>query len=295
MDTILRGLPLFVEVARQRSFSRASETLDIPLPSVSRRIASLEKELGVRLLNRTTRSVSLTESGKAFFEGADYILSELDILRERVARSEKEASGRLRVSVPEDIYFRYMQGVFGDFVRLYPGIELQVLFTVRWVDLHKDPFDLEIRVGPLPDSELKVRRLGTVHAGIYASAEFMQYREWPESPQELSKIPCIWLYQIEHFRLELESPDGVDTVLVRPVHLVSNISLALELMLAGQGATMMEERLVQEHVRSGRAVRLLPDWHTVPMDISAVMATGRLPQRIRLFIDYLADRLADMK
>lgn len=295
MDALLRGLPFFVEVARQESFTRASEVLDVPLPSVSRRIAALEKELGVRLLHRTTRSVGLTESGKTFYEGCDYILSELDLLRERVVQNEKKTSGRIRVAVPEDVYARFLQGVFGDFARLHPGIELQVLFTSRWVDLHKDPFDLEIRIGPLPDSDLKVRTLAVGHANVYASAELLQYREAPAAPQDLARFPVIWLYQIEHSRLELQKGDTMEAVIVRPAHLVSSISLGLELLLAGQGATLLEETLARPYVEAGTIVRLLPEWHTRSVNISAVMAAEKVPQRIRLFIDYLVSHFAEIK
>ena len=237
MDTLLRGLPYFLEVARQSSFSRASEALDVPLPSVSRRVAALEKELGVRLLHRTTRSVSLTESGKVFFEGCDYLLSELDMLRDRVVQNEKKASGRVRIAVPTALYYQFLQGVFGSFARLYPGIELQVLFTERWVDLYKDSFDLEIRIGPLPDSDLRVHKIATVSANVYASAEFLQYNPLPKVPRDLERLPCIWLFQIDHMRLELRKAEQTEIVIVRPVHLVSNVSLALELLLAGQGIT----------------------------------------------------------
>lgn len=292
MDALLRGLPYFLEVARQESFSRASEALDVPLPSVSRRIAALEKQLGVRLLHRTTRSVSLTESGKIFYEGCDYILSELDMLRDRVIQNETGAAGRLRISVPADIYFQFLQGVFGDFTRLHPGIELQVLFTTRWVDLYKDPFDLEIRVGPLPDSDLKVRTLATMRTNIHASTELLQHHPMPQTPRDLEKFPFIWLYQIEHTRLDLQRGEKTEAVIVRPAHLVSNIGLSLELMLAGQGVSLLQEGMAEPFVREGRIVRLLPEWHTPPVNISAVMATARVPQRIRIFIDYLAAHFA---
>ena len=294
MDKILRGLPLFYEVARQKSFSRASEVLDVPLPSLSRRVAALEKELGVQLLNRTTRSVGLTESGKAFFQGCDYILSELDILRERIVMNEKKATGRVRVSVPTDIYYRFLRGVFGDFARLHPGIELQVLFSPRWVDLHTDPFDLEIRIGPLPDSDLKVRKLATVHANIYASPEFLEYHPLPKQPQEISRLPFIWLYQIDHYRLDLVSGKKQETVFVRPAHIVSNVALGLELMLAGQGLLLLETELGHGYVQEGTAVCVLPEWRTSSVEISVVMAMDRVPQRIRIFIDYLAGHFARM-
>lgn len=295
MDTLLRGLPYFLEVARQSSFSRASEALDVPLPSVSRRVAALEKELGVKLLHRTTRSVSLTESGKEFYEGCDRILSELDMLRDRVVQNEKRIAGRVRVSVQSEVYFQYLQGAFGDFSRLYPNVELQVLLTSRWVDLYKDPFDLDIRVGPLPDSALRVRTLATVYANIYASVELLRHHPLPESPRDLTRLPFIWLYQLDHSRLELKKKEAVEAVIVRPAHLVSNISLSLELLLAGQGATIMEEAMAKPHVQAGTIVRLLPEWHTPGVNISAVMAGGRVSRRVRAFIEFLAHRFAPMR
>ena len=294
MEKILRGLPYFLEVARQRSFSRAAELLDVPLPSLSRRIAALERELGVKLLNRTTRSVNLTESGVLFFEGADFILSELDLLRERIVQSETRAAGRVRVSVPTDLYYRFLQGIFGEFTRRHPGVELVVLLTPRWVDLHTEPFDLDIRVGPLPDSDLRVRKLATVTANLYASAEFVRCHPIPEKPQDLAQLPFIWLYQLDHVRLELMRGTAHESVIIRPVHRVSNFALGLELMRAGQGVIWLEKEMAKELEEAGDIVRLLPEWHLRPADINIVMATDRVPQRIRLFIEFLVAHFAQI-
>ena len=294
MEKILRGLPYFLEVARQRSFSRAAELLDVPLPSLSRRIAALEKELGVKLLNRTTRSVSLTESGVLFYEGGDFILSELDLLRERIVQNETRATGRVRVSVPTDIYYRFLQGVFGEFTRRHPGVELVVLFTPRWVDLHTEPFDLELRVGPLPDSSLRVRKLATLSSNLYASAEFVRCHPIPEKPQDLARLPFIWLYQLDHSRLDLIRGTTLESVIIRPVHRVSSFALGLELMRAGQGVMWLEKEMAKELEEGGSVVRLLPEWHTQPVDMNIVMASDKVPQRIRLFIEYLAAHFAEI-
>lgn len=294
MDRLLRDMPYFMEVARQKSFTLAADALDVPLSTLSRRIAAMEKDLGVHLLHRTTRSVELTESGKTFYESCDHILTEMENTRERMLRDLEKPSGRLRVSLPEYIYHVYMGDILSSFAALYPEIELHVHFTTRWVDLNTEPFDLEIRGGDLPDSDLKVHKLCTVHPALYASPILLEFYKEPEKPGDLKNMPFIFHIAPGNYTLELHRDGRAEIVSLRPVHMAGSISLCLEFALKGLGVAALVAPLTERYEQTGQLVRLLPEWEAPGADISVVMPSGDLPYRVRLFVDYLAEHFRSL-
>lgn len=294
MDRLLRDMPYFMEVARRKSFTQAADALDVPVSTLSRRIAAMEKSMGVQLLHRSTRIVELTESGKNFYESCDFIVAEVNNARERLVRDLKRPVGRVRLSVQADVYYLFLRGVACSFAAQYPGIEMHVFFSTRWVDLHTEPFDLEIRGGDLPDSDLKVRKLVTANAGLYAAPGLLEIYSAPTNPAELSQLP--WIYHDEpgSSGLELRKDDTVEAVSLRPAHVVNNIAASLEFTLEGLGAAALELSVAGEYEKKGQLVRLLPDWHIPGFAISVVMAGDQLPYRVRLFVDHLATHFASL-
>lgn len=294
MDNILRGIPYFLQVARQKSFTLASEALDIPLSSLSRRIKDLEKSLGLQLLHRTTRSVELTESGKSFYESCDVIMSELQRTCARLTNEQRVPAGKVRLSVLADIYQVYLQGVTSAFAARYPKIEMHVHVSTRWVDLYSEPFDLEFRVGKLPDSDLKAHKLATIHPCLYASPNLLECYTAPESPKELDSFPVILQTHPGRCNLELQRKGETITISLKPVHVVNSMSIALEFALAGLGVAALLPSVAEEYVKKGKLVHLLPDWQGSGIDINVVMAGGMLSYRVRLFVDYLAAHFAKL-
>ncbi len=293
MDRLLPSMPYFMEVARRRSFTQAADALDIPVSTLSRRIAALERDLGVQLLYRSTRIVELTESGKSFLESCEFIVSEATSARERLVRDQKSPVGLVRLSLLADVYHLYLRGKLGAFATQYPGIELHIIFSTRRVDLHAEPFDLEIRVGRLPDSELKARKLATVHAGVYADPRLLEFYPVPDTPAGLSRLP--WIHNDQPGVIqELHKDDQVELMPSRPAHVVNSLASGLELALAGLGAIPLMTAVAAEYEKKGQLVRLLPEWRTPGLDISVVMAGAQLPHRIRLFVDYLAAHFAKL-
>lgn len=286
LNRLLRDLPLFVEVAKQKNFTRAADVLEMPLSTISRRIQALEKELGVPLFYRSARKVELTESGKAFFERCGFIMAEAEAAWEELARNMKTPAGRVRISVPADIYHVYLRGAFGSFAAQWPGIQLYVNFSQRWVDLLSEPYDLDIRIGPLPDSNLKARKLVTLRPALYASPKLLEFYPAPEKPADLSKLPCI----IAHNGVWVMSKgEQTESVSVHPAHVVNSGGIALELALAGLGVTWLVPVIASRYEESGELVPLLPGWTYPSADINIVMASSQVPKRVRLFVEHLVD------
>lgn len=293
-EKLFRDIPLFVEAAKQCSFTKAAEALDIPLPTVSRRIAAMEKALGIPLFYRKTRKIELSEYGQALYERYRYVVDEVDATLEELFSDIKEPRGAVRFSVHPEVYHLYMAGVVSGFAAQWPGIQLTGQFSARWLDLYSEPFDLDIRAGRLPDSDLIVRRLVSLTPGLYASPRLLRHHPLPETPKDLAAIPCIAPTLVDQ-AWPVSKGKITEKVLIRPAHRVDNLQLSLELALAGAGVAWSVEHLAHPHVERGDLVAVLPDWTVSRFDINAVMPSNRIPKRVRLFVDYLVAHFARMQ
>jgi Transcriptional regulator len=287
-EKLFRDIPLFVECAKYGSFTLAAEAKDLHLPTVSRRIASMEKVLGVPLFYRKIRKVELSEYGQALYERYRYIVDEVDASLEELFSEIKLPRGPVRFSVHPEVYHTYMSGVVRAFASQWPGIQLTGQFSARWVDLYTEPFDLDIRTGPLPDSDLIVRKLITLTPSLYASPTLLQHHHVPETPTDLAKIPCIAPVLVDE-PWPMKRDETTEKVLVRPIHRVDNVGLSLELALAGAGVCWAVSVVAAPYVERGELVPVLPEWTVPGFDISAVMPSKRIPKRVRLFVDFLVE------
>lgn len=292
-EKLFRYIPLFVEAAKHGSFTIAAEALDIPLPTMSRRIAAMEKILGIPLFYRKTRKIELSEYGQVLYERYRFIVEEADAVLEALLNDIKQPRGVVRFSVHPQVYHMYMQGVIENFATRWPGIQLVGQSSSRWVDLYAEPFDLDIRAGKLPDSNLKVRKLITLTPCLYASPKLMQHHAQPQTPKDLVKVPCLSATLHDEAWI-MHKGKTTESVTVRPVHRVDNLVFALELALAGAGVTWAVPPLVAAYVEQGELIPILPDWTVPGFDISVVMASSQIPKRVRLFVDFLVEHFEKM-
>ena len=295
MRKLLADIPYFVEAANYCSFTQAAEALGIPLATLSRRIAAMEKSMGVRLFFRNTRTIALTEDGKEFLESCKFIMAETLGVKERLTQKQLEPSGPIRFSVEAFVYHCCMHGSLGKFAKEYPKVELHTVFSTEWKDLHREPFDLDIRTGQVPYPELKVRKLLSLHPMLYCTAEFLENHAKPETPKDLSRLPFIAQTQDGRHALTFSKGDNVKTVVLNPKHTVQSIGLALELLLASQGMTTVIPQLAKVFDKENSLVALLPDWHLAEVNINLTLPNDRIPTRIRLFVDHIAKHFQNLK
>jgi DNA-binding transcriptional LysR family regulator len=288
MRKLLADIPYFIEAANYSTFTQAADALGIPLATLSRRIAAMENLLGVRLFFRDTRTVGLTEDGKDFLESCKFIMAEANSAKERLKQKQSEPTGLIRLSVEAFVYHCCMHGALGSFVKQFPKIELHTVFSTEWKDLHREPFDLDIRSGQVPYPELKVRKLFSLRPALYCTSEFLEIYPRPQHPRDLSKLPFIAQTQEGRYTLSFTKESSVENVTLHPKHTVQSIGIALELLLAGQGITPVIPQLVNAFDRKENLIQLLPDWHMVEVDINLTMPADQMPKRIRLFVDHLA-------
>lgn len=288
MREIIKDMPLFVEVARQKSFSQAAENLDIPVSTLSRRISTMEKKLGVPLLRRNSRNVELTGAGKRFFERCDFIVSDAMDACETVIQDMKNPSGKIRLSMPGDVYHSFLTDALSSFAVTWPNIHLSVSFSDRWVDLLTEPYDLELRVGiydTLPDSSLKMRKMGSGQSTLFASPQLLEKYPTPQTPDDLKHIPCISLMAQGDIWYLSSGTENV-RVPVQSIHTFSSMSASLEFSLAGLGVACIAYPLVARHLEAGALVPVLDGWG-MPASGAFLVMSGNQPHRVRLFIDHL--------
>ena len=288
MEHFLGNLPLFVEVAKHKSFTQAAESLNMYSSALSRRIAALEKEIGVSLLLRNTRNVELTEAGKLLLERSYFILEEVKNTREAVVSNMLNPAGPVRVSLFEDMYNEVLRGVSSDFASMWPDIQLHINFNERPVDLLTEPYDVDFRNGPLTDSSIRVRKILTFETYLYAAPKLLEVYQTPSHPDELRTMPYISLSRVGSLLDLFRGTEHVD-VQMRPVHAFGSISLVQEFTVAGHGVSMLRSHTAYRDVQAGRLIRLLPEWTGRKHEVFMVMAPGKMLRRFKIFVDYMAE------
>lgn len=293
MESDADDLLLFARVMEAGSFSRAAERVHWPKSTVSRRIAALEARLGEKLLQRSTRKLSLTDFGAGVLEHARAVAAEVDGALALALHRQRKPSGRLRVSMPADFAQQVAVGMLAEFVRSYPEVQLELDLTPRRVDLIGESFDLVIRMGQLDeDSQLAARLLATTHWGLYASPDYLARVGEPLLPQALDSMHALLLLtrtgEPVPWRLQR---DGAEPYLVQPVQrtLANAPSLLAQLAESGVGIAGIDRLMVRDALALGRLQRLLPDWHLPGSSCWAVFPERRLmPLRTRVFLEAMA-------
>lgn len=283
----LRDMGLFVEVARARSFRRAAATLGLPGSTLSRRILALEKALGLRLLHRTTRRIELTEAGQIYFERSKRIVDEARLAHEQLGEMVSNPSGVLRISAPVDFATVFLAPILPGFRARYPGISLELDLTPRRVDLVAEPFDLAIRMGDLPDSQLVARRIAEVPRYLYASPDYLDAGGEPVDPDDLADHACL-LFPEERSWTLLRGGDVRQIAVSGAIHL-NNVGMMQRLAVEGLGIAMLARESAGQEVATGRLRHVLPTWQAKPIAVHAITETRLLPAKTQRFIEYLKE------
>jgi DNA-binding transcriptional LysR family regulator len=297
-------LLLFARVADSGSFSRAAERVQLPKSTVSRRIAALEKRLGERLIQRTTRKLVITEFGLGVLDHARVLSDEVDAALSFALSRQARPSGRLRVSMPGDFASVALETPMADFIRQYPEIALEIDLSPRRVDLIGENFDLAIRMGDLPDdSQLAARRLAIFTTGLYASPRLLAEHGVPLTPDALVTMPALMILARSGDALPWAlSPRPLDEAAAAPLtdpaatrsivpehHTRANSpDLLVRLARGGAGVVAAADFFAEPYVARGELVRLLPDWCVPDASAWAVFPGRRLmPAKTRVFIEML--------
>ena len=296
MVTNLNELQFFVQVSETQSFTLAAKRLGIPKSSVSRAIKRLEDRLGLRLVERTTRSVALTEAGELYLERCHRVMEEAEQADLAVGALLARPRGRLRVGAPVPFARMILGPILGEFLAAYPELRLHLQLLHGDASHRESSLDLLIRPGPLDDSRLLMKPLLRIRLGAYASPLYLVNREMPDSPGALRHLSCITTSCGTHG----ESGDSILWRLRRGAELkevrvesrvaVPDPAMCQQLAIAGAGVALLSQSLVHADVEHGRLVRILPDWEPEPVELYALYPSRlRSSPKVRAFLQFLRE------
>lgn len=290
-----KAMTTFVRIVEAGSLTGAAERLGSSLTAVVRSLAALEQQLGVRLLNRTTRRIALTDEGREYFERCRRLLSELEETENALTDRRLTPSGRLAITAPVMFGRLHVAPVVTDFLAVYPEMRAELLLLDRVIDLLEEGIDLAIRIAPLPDSSLVAIPLGTTGRVVCASPDYLAGHGLPQHPNDLAA------HRVIRFTALNDGSDwsftrGNETqrITVTDVFAVNQVDVALDACRKGLGCGRFLGYQVHELESTGQLVRVLPDWEPSKIDVSLVYPHSRLlSPRIRAFVDWAVPRLRE--
>jgi len=293
MDRLTR-IKAFILVVDTGSFSAASERLGLSRAAVSKYVLQLEEFLGGRLLNRTTRHVSPTESGRIYYERCRDILHNLEEADGLVSGLSGQPKGTLRVTCPTYFASRHLLPLIDEFNQLYPDLKVEIMCTERIVDLVDEGYDLAIRMTKEPDQELIVRRLARCRHIVAASPGYLARNPGLQVPEDLQQHRCVVFSYHTTSIWPFMKGDRDYSVKVPAALKTNNPDVLLESTISGMGITIMPTFLASDAIRRGKLRLVLQDYQTLDLDIYVVYASRHfLPVKVRVFIDYLKERITD--
>ena len=296
-DVDLNRVAVFLRVVELQSFTAAAEALGLPKSSVSRSVARLEEELGVQLLQRTTRTVQLTDAGRLYFDESSRALSALEEARERLSQLDARPQGAVRITAPVDLGALVLASLASRFVRRTPGITLEFILTGRIVNLVEEGVDLAVRAGPLRDSSLIARRVNGLEAWLFASPAYLDARGTPSSLADLAGHDCV-LFRPKRGTGEwtLIGPGGETRITVQGPIAADDYTFAREAVLAGAGIGLLPAVQCEQDVARGRLVRLLPAYSGPSAPLHVVWPASRhVPKRVVLVREWLVKSLGALE
>jgi DNA-binding transcriptional LysR family regulator len=287
------AMTVFAAVAEAQGFSAASRRLGMPLATVSRKVSELEEQLGVQLLARSTRRVSLTDTGRQYFEACRRILDDVSEA-ERAASGEYRAPrGELIITTPIVFGRLHILPVVTEFLKAYAEVDVQMILVDRVVDMLDEHIDLALRIGELPDSSLIAVRIGEIGRVVCASPHYLGAHGVPAHPRELAGHDAITFAGLSSANeWSFATGGAVERFPVRSRLTVTTAEAALDAAIAGAGLTRVLSYQAAAAVRDGRLILLLRDFEPEPNPISLVYPSGRLvPLKLRAFLDFAVPRL----
>jgi DNA-binding transcriptional LysR family regulator len=292
MPDTLQEMAVFAKVVSAGSLSAAARDLSVSTAVVSRRLAALEARLGVRLINRTTRSLHLTDEGASYLEACNRVLADIEEADAAVAAGRGEPRGTLRVALPASFGNQHVAPLIPDFAARYPKVQLALSLSDRYVNVIEEGFDLAVRIAELEDSSLAARKLAPNRRVVCASPEYLRRHGTPRTPQDLLQHNCLTTAAELAMTWDYRHPDGVPgSVRVAGRYSCDNWEVLRDWALAGMGVALKSTWDVRRHLEDGSLLPLLPGY-TFASDVAiwAVYPHRRhLSAKVRVFVDFLAE------
>ena len=288
MDKYLE-MRTFVAVVDAGSFVGASDAMNMSKPAVSRYVNDLELRLNVRLLQRTTRKLSLTEEGEVFYHRCQDLLAGIDAAEAEISSRSSEASGVIKINAPMSFGIKHLAPLWGEFQAAHPKVRLDITLGDRQVDLVEEGYDMAIRIARLPSSSLISRKLTSTRALLCASPEYLRKAGTPIHPSELANHRLIsYSLGAENDEWGFDGPDGRVSVKATPLIRANNGDTCRIAALNHQGLALQPNFLIAEDIRSGALVEVMPEYCSIDFSIYVIYPSRKhLSPKVRVMVDFL--------
>jgi DNA-binding transcriptional LysR family regulator len=288
----MMGVSAFLAVAEMLSFSRAAQRLGMSRPTVSAHVQELETRMGVRLLQRTTRTVSLTEAGRAYLEALSGVVPQIREAERAAVSFQKEAIGRIRISAPPDLGSDFLAPVIADFLMRNPGIDIELDLSIKAVNLVEEKFDLAIRGTIAIEPNVITRQIGSSPIIICASPVYIARFGCPSHPEDLKRHSCLHFAHLRWGRTwHFSRPEEQLRIPIIPRFECNESKSLLAAALAGAGIALLPKFVVGSALREGGLQALLEDWNVTTIPVHAVYPANRhIAAKVRTFVDFLVAR-----
>ena len=288
---LLDGMAVFVEVINAGSFTAAARSLGHSTSYISKQITRLEKRLGSRLLNRTTRTISLTDAGRAYYERCSQIMIDAENAERSINRLQETPSGLLCINAPVSFGSRHLLDVFSAFMQSYPDVKLEVEFNDRLIDVVAEGYDVVIRVGEIKDSSLVARKITSSKSVVLASPDYIKRKGKPQRVEDLTQHDCIAYSLLPAPTQWTFYKDGQRaSVTVDPRAMCNNAELEVAMLVQGIGIARLPLFTCEQEVASGALQIILEDYEQLQLDVYAVYPHRQyLTAKVRAFVDFVVD------
>ena len=288
----LNDIMVFVRVARERSFTRAAAVLGMPKSTVSERVARLEAQLGVRLLERTTRTLRLTESGSEYYARVERVFAELEEAETTVTAAHNTPRGVLRIGSPTLFAHIFLSDVIADYMKAFPDVQVELVLADRTFDVLEEELDVAIHVLGQMDAQIIARKLGVGERFCVASPEYLAARGVPKTPADLSSHSCIANGPTRSVTWTFERERQTRAMSIVARYCITSIMQVHHAALSGLGVTILPSLQAAPDIESGRLVRVLAEWSVPDTVVHLVYPSHRhLSARVRAFVDFVVERL----
>lgn len=289
----LQAMRVFVAVAREGSLSSAGRTLGLPVATVSRKLASLERHVGARLLSRTTRRTALTEAGRRYLDTCQRVVAEIEEADRSLTDEQQELHGVLAVTAPVAFGRLYVLPVVVEFLKAHPRLDVRLALDDRNVEMIDAGIDVAVRIGSLPDSSLVATRAGSIRSLTCASPDYLRERGCPARPEDLASHDCITFSLLASpERWSFPRGRGTRSVAVRSRLAVTTAEAAIDAAAAGLGVTRVLSYQAASAIAAGRLVPILERFEPAAVPVNVLHGEGRTPRaKLREFVELAALRL----
>lgn len=286
----LKRIGIFTKVVEAQSFSEAARQLGIAKSAVSKHVAELEKEVGIRLLNRSTRSLSLTEAGDNFYHHCQEIMQRTHIAFNELRQYQNQPTGTLRIASPINFGNEHLVPIIKEIRSLYPLLNIELLLEDRIINMVEEGVDVAIRIGWMKDSNLIAKKLGESPMLVFASPEYLAQSPQPKSPKDLQQhswisltilnSPLRWQFEKDHLQHNVQLNSTLKT---------NSVDAVVALVKNGQGISALAQYIIEKELRNGQLQTVLDDYHLKPVGIYAVYShREHMQPKIRILIEFLS-------